>query len=153
MIRFRLQGLTNPLRRLIRESPMLAKLPEKLPALCGKRKPLHGGFTAGAVAKADFDMLELFAQAFLKDTRRKFDLVIDDVFVGNARTLRKPDWLPLPGLDRALRCLRPGGVLVSNTLDERRAVARALGERLPRFRALLARVDPLGRGSCEVENR
>jgi len=58
------------------------------------------------------------AAAFLARTRRRFDLVIDDVFVGAGAAPRKPDWLPVPGLERAARRLQSRGVLVSNSLDE-----------------------------------
>jgi spermidine synthase len=66
------------------------------------------------------------AQAWLARSRRRFDLVIEDVFVGRGRMVRKPDWLPVPGLSLAARRLAPGGLLVSNTLDESRRVAREL---------------------------
>lgn len=58
------------------------------------------------------------AAEFLARTRRRFDLVIDDIFVGRGAAPRKPDWLPTPGLERAARRLEPGGILVSNSLDE-----------------------------------
>jgi spermidine synthase len=66
------------------------------------------------------------ARRYLDRTRRRFDLVIEDVFVGSARSVRKPDWLPDPGLARAAHCLHPGGVLVSNSIDETADVARAM---------------------------
>lgn len=66
------------------------------------------------------------ARDFLERSRRRFDAVIEDVFVGSARSVRKPDWLPEPGLRRAARHLYPGGLLVSNALDEAPAVARTL---------------------------
>ncbi len=62
---------------------------------------------------------------FLAQSRARFDLVIDDVFVGRGRRVHKPSWLPDPGLALAARRLRPGGVLVSNSIDEAAAVARA----------------------------
>jgi hypothetical protein len=66
------------------------------------------------------------ARRYLDRTRRRFDLVVEDVFVGSARSVRKPDWLPDPGLARAAHCLHPGGVLVSNSIDETADVARAM---------------------------
>ena len=72
------------------------------------------------------------ARRFLARTRRRFDLIIDDVFIGTEETLRKPSWLPLPGLERAAARLRSGGLLVSNTIDETREVAAALGRLCPR---------------------
>jgi SAM-dependent methyltransferase len=71
------------------------------------------------------------ARAALARERRRFDLVIEDCFVGRGRAERKPDWLPEPGLALAARRLAPGGILVSNALDEAPAVARALGRLLP----------------------
>jgi len=58
------------------------------------------------------------ARSYLRRTRRAFDVVIEDVFVGTARTIRKPEWLPAPGLERAARHVARGGILVSNTSDE-----------------------------------
>lgn len=72
------------------------------------------------------------ARAWLARSRRRFDIVIEDVFVGQGRAVRKPDWLPAPGLALAARRLSPGGVLVSNTLDESAAVARELGRLYPK---------------------
>ncbi|MBW2543067.1 MAG: fused MFS/spermidine synthase [Deltaproteobacteria bacterium] len=66
------------------------------------------------------------ARHYLERTRRRFDVVLDDVFVGNRRTVRKPDWLPNPGLALARDRLRPGGILVSNTIDETVSVAREM---------------------------
>jgi len=71
------------------------------------------------------------ARAYLERTRRRFDLVIDDVFVGRGADVHKPDWLPEPGLGLAAARLARGGLLVSNALDEAPAVARALGARFP----------------------
>jgi spermidine synthase len=71
------------------------------------------------------------ARAALARERRRFDLVIEDCFVGRGRAERKPDWLPEPGLALAARRLAPGGILVSNAIDEAPAVARALARLLP----------------------
>jgi len=76
------------------------------------------------------------ARRFVRRERRRFDLVIDDVFVGRGDAVCKPDWLPEPGLDDALRRLRPEGVLVSNTLDEAPEVAAFLRERRPALVAI-----------------
>jgi spermidine synthase len=77
------------------------------------------------IARARFglDLLDIEvhladASRFLTRTRRRFDLVIEDVFIGAGAVPRKPPWLPRPGLERASRCVAPGGVLVSNSLDE-----------------------------------
>jgi spermidine synthase len=77
------------------------------------------------------------AAAYLARTRRRFDAVLEDVFMGEARRLRKPPGFPLPALDHVRRVLRAGGVAVSNTLDESAAVRAAL---VARFRRL-ARVE------------
>ncbi len=66
------------------------------------------------------------ARRYLERTRRRFDVILDDVFVGNRRTIRKPDWLPDPGLALAADRLRPGGILVSNAIDEAASVARTM---------------------------
>jgi spermidine synthase len=69
------------------------------------------------------------ARAYLEQSRARFDLVVDDVFVGAGRRVHKPDWLPLPGLALAARRVARGGVLVSNAIDEARAVSRVLCDR------------------------
>jgi spermidine synthase len=71
------------------------------------------------------------AREYLASSRRRFDLVIDDVFVGRGPEVHKPDWLPEPGLARAAARLASGGLLVSNTLDEHREVAGWLRPRFP----------------------
>lgn len=40
--------------------------------------------------------------------QRHFDLIIDDIFVGYARSVQKPRWLPRPGLALAKKRLSPG---------------------------------------------
>jgi spermidine synthase len=72
------------------------------------------------------------AQHYLFETRRRFDLIVEDIFVGRGRSVHKPDWLPEPGLARAVGHLAPGGLLVSNAIDESPAVARALRAHFPR---------------------
>ncbi|HME72998.1 MAG TPA: methyltransferase domain-containing protein [Myxococcota bacterium] len=66
------------------------------------------------------------AKSYLARGREKFDAVLEDVFVGSGRKVRKPDWLPEPGLALAARRLRPGGLLATNSLDEAAGAARAL---------------------------
>ncbi len=85
----------------------------------------------------DLDALELDvvtadAQLYLGRTRRRFDAIVEDIFGGSGREVCKPSWLPDPGLAQAAACLRPGGLLVSNTLDETRAVTRSMGRLFPR---------------------
>jgi spermidine synthase len=91
-----------------------------------------------AAARRHFDLdalgLEVVrgdARAFLERARRRFDLVIDDVFTGRGDDVHKPDWLPEPGLGLAAARVAPGGLLVSNAIDEAAAVGRALAARHP----------------------
>ena len=77
------------------------------------------------------EVVEADAVAYLSRSRRRYDLVVEDVFVGRGRAVHKPDWLPRPGLALAAARLSPQGVLVSNTLDESRAVAAELGRLFP----------------------
>jgi spermidine synthase len=71
------------------------------------------------------------AREFLRGTRRRFDAVLEDVFVGRGRDIVKPEGLPEPGLRHAARLIAPGGVLASNTLDETSAVRATLRELFP----------------------
>lgn len=71
------------------------------------------------------------ARRYLARCRRRFDVVIEDVFIGSARTVRKPQWMLDSGLSSAARRLRRGGLLVANTIDETAVVASALREHFP----------------------
>ena len=73
------------------------------------------------------------AARYLRRTRGRFDAVLEDVFVGDTRRLRKPPGFPLPALDHVRRVLRPGGVTVCNTLDESAEVHAALEARFARL--------------------
>ena len=73
------------------------------------------------------------AARFLARTRARFDAVLEDVFTGDARRLVKPPGFPLPALAHAHRALRPGGVVVANTLDEWEPVRAALAARFRRL--------------------
>jgi len=91
-----------------------------------------------AAARAHFELdrlgLELHVEdalALVRREKRRFYLIVEDIFVGRGDAVHKPDWLPHPGLDLAARCLARNGILVSNTLDEAAAVAAALGHRFP----------------------
>ena len=91
-----------------------------------------------SAAREHFDLDEIGvrvvegdARAYLGRTRRVFDAVLEDVFVGTARSVRKPDWLPAPGLARAARRVARGGILVSNTIDETAAVAAEMRRLFP----------------------
>jgi len=71
------------------------------------------------------------AEAYLARARGRFDLVIEDVFVGSGRRVRKPDWLPEPGLELAARRVAPGGILATNSLDDFAESAAALARLFP----------------------
>jgi spermidine synthase len=68
------------------------------------------------------------ARTYLERCRRRFDAVLEDVFVGTGRDAVKPEWLPQPGLARAAACLARSGILASNALDEAPAVSAAMGD-------------------------
>jgi len=69
------------------------------------------------------------ARRWLERSRRSFDLVIDDVFVGRGWSVHKPDWMLDAGLARAADRVAPGGLLVSNTIDETAAATATLRAR------------------------
>lgn len=71
------------------------------------------------------------ARAYLERCRKRFDAVLEDVFIGTGRDAVKPDWLPQPGLDRAKARLARYGVLASNALDEAPAVSATMGDLFP----------------------
>ncbi|MGH0035237.1 MAG: spermidine synthase [Myxococcota bacterium] len=94
-------------------------------------------------ARRDFGLDELGielvhddARSFLERDRGRYDLVLEDVFVGFGDDVHKPDWLPRPGLALAAERLRPRGLLVSNTLDETRSVERELARLFPSVLAI-----------------
>jgi spermidine synthase len=71
------------------------------------------------------------ARQFVRRCRARFDLVIEDVFVGEGRAVRKPEWLPAPGLAGAARLVHRGGLLACNALDEAPDVARTMRALFP----------------------
>lgn len=79
-----------------------------------------------ALDALEIETVRADARDYLASSRRRFDAVIEDVFVGTARSVRKPAWLLEGGLAAAARRVRPGGLLVVNTIDETAAVAHAL---------------------------
>jgi len=66
------------------------------------------------------------AHRFLAEGRSRFDAVLEDIFVGSGPRVRKPDWLPKPGLALAARRLYPGGLLATNSLDEAALAAQLI---------------------------
>jgi spermidine synthase len=81
------------------------------------------------------EVVQADAAVFLARSRERFDAVLDDVFVGRGRAVRKPAWLLEGGLAAAASRVAPGGLLASNALDEAADVARQLAAR---FRRVLA---------------
>jgi spermidine synthase len=63
---------------------------------------------------------------FLRRDRRRFDLVVEDLFVGPSRSVRKPGWLVGEGYRLIRRRLRRGGFVVSNTIHETPRIVRAM---------------------------
>jgi spermidine synthase len=78
------------------------------------------------LGELDLEVVQADARQYLERTRRHFDAIIEDVFVGRGRAVCKPDWLPCPGLARVARRLRRGGLLISNSIDETATVAREM---------------------------
>lgn len=78
------------------------------------------------------EVVQADAADYLARCRRRFDAVLEDVFVGPGRAVRKPDWMLEHGLANAAARVARGGVLASNALDEAPAVARVLGSLFPR---------------------
>jgi spermidine synthase len=74
----------------------------------------------------DVEVVKGDARLYLEQSRRRFDVILEDVFIGNRNNVRKPDWLPAPGLALAASRLRPGGIVVSNTISEAASVAREM---------------------------
>lgn len=93
---------------------------------------------AGVVeaARAHFDLDELALDVRIADARRfvddddaRYDLVVEDCFVGGEGGLEKPPWLPEPGLDAVAARVATGGVLVCDAIHEVAEVSEALRRR------------------------
>jgi SAM-dependent methyltransferase len=82
------------------------------------------------------EVVQADASAYLARERERFDAVLDDVFVGRGRAVRKPAWILAGGLAAAAARVRPGGVLASNALDEAADVARRIAVHFPRVVAI-----------------
>lgn len=70
-------------------------------------------------------VVEEDALAYLRRTRRRFDLIVEDLFVGPSRSVHKPEWLAGEGYRLIGRRLRPDGLVVSNTIHETDAIVSA----------------------------
>ena len=88
----------------------------------------------------DLEVLTLDARDYLARERRSFDLIIEDLFVGSSRSVRKPDWLLEEGYPAIEKRLRPGGVVSANTIHEMPALARVVR----RFRRPVVSLDVRG---------
>jgi spermidine synthase len=66
------------------------------------------------------------ALEYLRRERRRFDLIVEDLFVGPSRSVRKPDWLLGEGYPLVVKRLRRGGYVASNTIHEMPAIVRAM---------------------------
>ena len=66
------------------------------------------------------------ALEYLSRERHRFDLIVEDLFVGPPRTVHKPDWLVGEGYRLIRQRVAPGGIVVSNTIHETAAVVAAL---------------------------
>ena len=63
---------------------------------------------------------------YLTRERRRFDLVVEDLFIGPSSSVRKPPWLLGEGYRLIRGRVRKGGILVSNTIHETSAVVAAM---------------------------
>lgn len=118
-----------------------------------------------AAAREHFDLDALHIEVIVADARefllretRRFDFIIDDIFIGNAADVRKPNWMlegdaeraplqsptgnaaeagaagvlwPDSGIALALRRLASGGIFSCNSIDEAPQVQRLLSEKFP----------------------
>jgi spermidine synthase len=76
--------------------------------------------------RLDIEIVVGDALEYLRRERRRFDLIVEDLFVGPSRSLRKPDWVLGEGYRLIRRRLRPGGYVVANTIHETPAIVRAM---------------------------
>jgi spermidine synthase len=81
----------------------------------------HFGLDALRVEVVEDDVFH-----YLRYERRRFDLIVEDVFVGGLRSVHKPTGLLSIGYDLIGRRLTPRGLAVSNTIHESPEVVRAM---------------------------
>jgi spermidine synthase len=62
----------------------------------------------------------------LRRERRSFDLIVEDLFLGPSRSVRKPEWLLDEGYRLIGRRRRARGFVVSNTIHEMPGIVRAM---------------------------
>jgi spermidine synthase len=85
------------------------------------------------------EVVQADARAWLARLRSRFDLIVEDLFVGRGRAVHKPDWMGGGALAQLAQRLGPGGVLVSNALDEAPATAAAFAKLFPASLCLCVR--------------
>ena len=83
------------------------------------------------LAALRLEVVEADARDYLARLQGRFDLIVEDLFVGRGRAVHKPGWLAGAALARLADRLAPGGLLVSNALDEAPATARAFAKLFP----------------------
>jgi spermidine synthase len=66
------------------------------------------------------------ALEYLHHERRCFDLIVEDLFVGPSRSVRKPGWLLDEGYPLIGKRRRAQGIVVSNTIHEMPDIVRAM---------------------------
>jgi hypothetical protein len=82
---------------------------------------LHFGLDALRLELVVDDALE-----YLTRERRGFDLIVEDLFIGPSRTVRKPPWLVGEGYRLIRKRLLGHGIVVSNTIHETPAIIDAM---------------------------
>ena len=63
---------------------------------------------------------------YLRQERGRFDLIVEDVFIGSLRSVRKPTGLLDVGYELIRRRMSSRGLVVSNTIHESPAVVRVM---------------------------
>jgi hypothetical protein len=66
------------------------------------------------------------AREYLDIETRRFDLIVEDLFVGPVRAVRKPDWLVPGGYRQIRRRLRRGGIVSTNSIHESPAIIEVM---------------------------
>jgi len=65
-------------------------------------------------------------------SRGRYDVIVEDIFIGEGDDVHKPVWIPEPAHRLARNRLAEGGLLVSNTLDERERIVQAMRDAFPK---------------------
>lgn len=80
----------------------------------------------------DIDVEIVDALEWLQTPRKsspRYDVILEDIFIGEGDDVHKPDWIPEPAHPLAWERLERGGIFVTNTLDERGHVVRSMREK------------------------